>query len=59
MLPYFSDCCLASLVVVVTEPWIDGKDEDIYLHHRVWRRSSHEVKILGFPRINIVAISII
>lgn len=33
MLPYISDCRLASLVVVVTEPWIDGKDEDIYLHH--------------------------
>lgn len=59
MLPYSSDSCLASLFMVVTEPRMDEKDEDIYLHHSVLRRSSHEVKILDFPQINImVAISI-
>ena len=58
MLPYSSDSCLDSIFVVVTEPRMDGEDEDTYLHHSVLRRSSHEVKILDFPQINnMVAIS--
>lgn len=58
MLPYSSDSYLVSLFTVVTEPRMDGEDEDIYLHHPVLRRSSHEVKILDFSQINnVVAIS--
>lgn len=57
MFPYSSGRCLASLFVMVTEPWTGGDDVDIYLS--VLRRRSHEVQILDFPQINItVAISI-